>query len=81
MAVFLIDVFAHGTAQPFQARGQTRATGHHQRHRMADMVVGLGQEGDVAVQADLAGQRVPDYRHCEQRLTLLGSLCLQSIEK
>ncbi|MOA05472.1 hypothetical protein D3C78_1250720 [compost metagenome] len=81
VAVFLFDVFADRAAQPLQPQRQSSPTGHHQWHGMAHVVIGLGQEGDVAVQADLAGQRFADHRYGEQRLTLLGGLYLQGVEK
>ncbi|MCY1550159.1 hypothetical protein D9M68_863890 [compost metagenome] len=81
VAVLLVDVLADGAAQPLQAGGQARAAGHQQRHGMADMVVGLGQEGDVALQADHAGQRLANHRDAEQRLALAGGGGLQGVEE
>ena len=51
MARLFLDVLGDGLAQPFKALRQARAAGHEQRHRVLDVVVGLGQEGDVAVAA------------------------------
>ncbi len=53
MAVLLLDVLGDGLAQPLQALGQACTAGHQQRHGVLDVVVGLGEEGQVAVQADL----------------------------
>ncbi|MNM96497.1 hypothetical protein D3C81_1089750 [compost metagenome] len=81
MAILFLDVFAHRAAQPFQARRQARAARHHQRHGMAHMVVCLGQEGHIAVEADVPRQRIAYDRHGEQGLTLLGGLQLQRVKK
>ncbi|MNG19790.1 hypothetical protein D3C84_1039840 [compost metagenome] len=81
MAVFFVDVFAHRAAQPFQPRGQVCATGHHQRYGVADVVVGLAEEGAVALQADLSGQRLADDRDAEQRLPFAGGGGLQLVEE
>ncbi|MNN48895.1 hypothetical protein D3C81_1633950 [compost metagenome] len=81
MAIFFLDVLADGATQPFEARGQSRATGHHQRHGMAYVVVGLAEEGTVALQADLAGQGLANHRDAEQRLSFAGGGGLQLVEE
>ncbi len=81
MAVFFLDVLAHGTAQPFEPGGQARPACHHQRDGVAHVVVGLGEKCDVAVEADLPSHGLADHRNAEQRLALMGGLQLQRFKE
>ncbi len=60
---------------------QARAAGHQQRHGVADVVIGLGEEGDVARQRDLAGERLLDDRRGEQHVALGHGLVLELLEE
>ncbi|MCY1518143.1 hypothetical protein D9M68_528510 [compost metagenome] len=51
---FFLDVFVNRLLHPVQASGHARTTGLHQRHGMADMVIGLAQECYVCGQRNLA---------------------------
>ncbi|MNL30810.1 hypothetical protein D3C87_1525680 [compost metagenome] len=81
VAILVLDVIAHGFAQPFQTQWQTRPAGHHQWHGMSHVVVRLRQKGPVTFQADVAFQRITDDRQVEQLKAFLLSGFLQRVEK
>ena len=60
VAGFLFDVLVHRRGQPRVVRRQRGAQRLQQRHGVAHVVVGLGEEGDVARQRNLAAQRTLD---------------------
>ena len=60
MAGFLGDIVVERGLEDGVIVVQPRPGGLHQRHGVADVVIGLGQIGDVGVAADAAGQAVPD---------------------
>ena len=53
----------------------------HQRHGMADVVIGLGQIGDIGVAADAPGQAVADLGDCGEGGAFGGRRGDQIIEK
>jgi hypothetical protein len=67
VADFLVDVVRHRAAQPGQAFRQAPAEAHQQGRGVAHVVVGLAEEGQVAVARDAALQAVGDDR-CRQQL-------------
>ena len=74
MPHFLLDVLAHGGAQPFQAGGQAGAACHQQRDGVAHMVERLSQEGDIVVAQDAARQRRLDDRDRNKGFALARGL-------
>src|SRR5690606_3315690 len=66
VAQFLLDVLRHGFPEPLPVAAEAGAGGHQQRHRVLDVVVGLGEKGDVLVAADLARQGLFDQRRGQQ---------------
>ena len=77
MARFFLDVFADSFAQPLQPFWQTRAAGHQQGHGVFDVVIGLGEKGHVAVQADGAGHSLGNDRRTEQVIALSAGVFKQ----
>ncbi|MNR35834.1 hypothetical protein D3C85_1537030 [compost metagenome] len=71
VAVFFLDVLAHGFTQPFKARRQARPARHHQWHGVAHVIVGLRQEGPVTFQADFAFEGVTDDGQIEQLMAFV----------
>ncbi|MCY1430549.1 hypothetical protein D9M71_464990 [compost metagenome] len=79
VAVLLLDVLGDRAAQPLQPLRQARPAGHQQRHGVLDVVVGLTEEGHVAVEADPPGQDLGEDR-CSQQVFALGlGLFLQGL--
>ena len=66
VAVFLLDVVDQLAAQPFGITTEPGSGGHHQRHRVAHVVVGLGQEGAVHRPGHAAGQCIGEQRLGQQ---------------
>ena len=81
VAALLVDVLRDRAAQPFETHGQARAAGHQQRYGVADVVIGLGEEGDVARQRDLADERLLDNRRGEQHVAFGHGLVLELLEE
>ncbi len=81
VAKLFLDVFGGGLAQPLQTLGQPRAAGHQQRHRVFDVVIGLGKKGQVLLAACRAGQRGMDDGSAEQVFAGVAGLILQLIKE
>jgi hypothetical protein len=59
---FFLDVLGDGAAQPGEALRQLAAERHQERRRVAHVVEGLAEKGEVARQAHFAAQAVRDDR-------------------
>jgi len=81
MAVLLLDVFGDRLAQPLQALRQARTTGHQQRHRMLNVVIGLAEKRQITGRANGAGHDLGNDRRAQQVLALNLGLRLQLIKK
>ena len=67
---FLVDVFRHGAAQPFEALRQARAAGHEQRQRVLHVVIRLREEGDIIRAVEPTRGAVAYEGQCEQGAAL-----------
>ena len=77
VAALFVDVFVQRRAQPVVAGGQSGLRRLEQRHRVAHMVVGLAQEGQVAGQGHFAAQAALDDGRGQQALARIGALLQQ----
>ena len=75
------DVVRDGTAQPGVRLGQAAAAGHQQRHRMLDVVIGLGEEGEVLRPRHAPCEAVLNDGHREQLGARRCGAALQDIKK
>jgi len=83
VTLLLLDVLVERRQQPGVARQRldARAAGLQQRHRVAHMVVGLGEEGTVAGQRDLAAQAALDDGGGDQRGAVGGGVVDKAVEE
>jgi hypothetical protein len=77
VAVFLGDIVGHGVAQPFVFGFETAAGGHQQRHRVPDVMIGLGEKVHVLLAGDRAAQAAGEDGSGQQPFPIRPGIFLQ----
>ena len=77
VAPLFVEVVQDRLLQPGVPRRNARTHRHQQRHRVAHVVIGLGQEFDVQLARDLAREGSLDRRRGKQVFALGDGVALQ----